>query len=96
MSKLCLIMGPMAGGRNADWGTEGLISPRYQGTAVINPISLFFCPEAGDATEKSVMKTSRSGPQCRISPLPVKLLEDGTPVLIVSDLIYSFNTGRIV
>jgi len=47
-------MGPMAGGTTVGRGTEGLISPRYQGTPAVKPISAFRCPNMGKASIKAV------------------------------------------
>jgi len=93
---LNLIMGPMAGGRLAGWGMNGAISPKYQGRAVIKPISLFRCPEAGEVIPKSAMISSRNTRTCPVTPLPVEFFEDRPSVLIVPDFVYSFNTEKIV
>ena len=89
-------MGPKAGGTKSGCGMVGAISPMYQGTATINPISVSRCPEAGFANTKRVMITSRNFPPCPINLLPVKFLEDGPTLLIVPDFIYCLNTGQKV
>ena len=96
MSILYLIMGPMAGGKVTGWGMKGAISPRYQGIAVIKPISLFRCPEAGEVIPKSEMISSRNTQPCLITPLSVEFLKDRPSVLIVPDFVYSFNTENII
>jgi len=53
MLKLYRKMGPMAGGSTVGRGTEGLISPKYQATPVVNPISDLRCPNSGNANIKA-------------------------------------------
>ena len=86
----------MAGGINVGRGIEELISPRYQGIAVIKPISLFRCPEAGEVIPKSEMISSRNTQPCLKTPLSVEFLKDWPSVLIVPDFVYSFNTEDII
>ncbi len=96
MLKLYRSMGPMAGGDHTGCGVAGPRSPRYQGTASINPISLFRCPEAGKANSISAMIMSRMLPPWRVTLLAVEFLEDRSSVLIVPDFVYSFDTECIV
>ena len=89
-------MGPKAGGTKIGCGMVGAISPMYQGTATIKPISVLRCPEAGFANIKRVMISSRNFPPCPKNLLPVKFFKYGPSLLIVPDFIYCLNTGQIV
>lgn len=96
MLKLYLKMAPKAGGEKEGWGTEGDKSPMYQGTAIMIPKSLFFCPEAAKVRNNKVMMSNRLIPPCRPAPLAVEFLEDRPSVPVVPDFKYALNTYRIV
>ena len=85
----------MAGGTHVGWGRVGLRSPRYQGMAVIKPISLFRCPCAGTRNKnENKMSTGRSAlPVFRVR-LSVKFFKDGASVSIVPYFVYCFNTRQ--
>ena len=85
----------MAGGNQVACGMVGLKSPRYQGMAVIKPMSIFRCPWAGTRKMKEIrISNGRSLLRKVKARLSVEFLKDGFSVSIVPYFIYCFNTRQ--
>ena len=85
----------MAGGTQVACGMVGLKSPRYQGMAVIKPMSIFRCPWAGTRKMKIIrMSKGRSLLRKDNARLSVEFLKDGDSTSIVPYFIYCSNTSQ--